>query len=90
MFYRLILEGGEFGFAPAHPREPYPQTNYGLARMSKNPGESIANPIGAADAAQFQDSVSRGATYKVRFSKFWTSNSRRQNSFDLSGRGEIA
>jgi rhomboid protease GluP len=58
--------------------------------MSENPSESIANPIGAAEAAQFQDSVSRGATYKVRFSNFWTSSSRRLNSFDLSGRGEIA
>jgi hypothetical protein len=58
--------------------------------MSENPGESIANTIGAAKAVQFQESVSRGATYKDRFSKFWTSDSRRQNSFDLSGRGEIA
>lgn len=45
----------------------------------------LANPIGAADAA-----TERDATYKVRFSKFWTTTSRRQNSFDLARRGEIA
>jgi rhomboid protease GluP len=62
--------------------------------MTENSGEFIAMPVGAPGAAhettQSQESVSRGATYKVRFSKFWTSGSRPQNSFDLARRGEIA
>jgi rhomboid protease GluP len=61
--------------------------------MSDNDGDYVAKPIGAPDAvheiAQFQESVSHDATYKVRFNKFWGS-SYRPNSFDLSGRGEIA
>jgi rhomboid protease GluP len=58
--------------------------------MSENPGESIANPVGAAEATQFQESVSHDVTYKVRFSRFWTSASRTENSFDLARRGDIA
>lgn len=61
--------------------------------MSEISGEYVAKPIGAPDAvhetAQLQESVSHDATYKVRFSKFWTSVSRPQNSFDLARRGEI-
>ena len=61
--------------------------------MSDNDGDYVAKPIVAPDAvheiAQFQASVSHDATYKVRFNKFWGS-SYRPNSFDLSGRGEIA
>jgi rhomboid protease GluP len=61
--------------------------------MNDNDGEYAANPIDAPDAAhetaQLQESVSHEATYKVRFNKFWGS-SYRPNSFDLSGRGEIA
>ena len=61
--------------------------------MSDNNGDYAAEPIGAPDAvhetAQFPESVSRDATYKVRSNKFWGS-SYRPNSFDLSGRGEIA
>lgn len=60
--------------------------------MSNDSNESIAKLIGAADAglntAQLHESVSRDATYKVRFSKFLTGAS--QNSLDLARRGEIA
>ena len=59
--------------------------------MSENSGEFIAKPISAADAAkEFDDSSARAATYRVRFSNFWTPTSRPQNSFDLVRRGEIA
>ncbi len=61
--------------------------------MSENSDEFIAQPIDPSDAThttgQFRESVSHDATYKVRFNKFWGS-SYRPNSFDLSGRGEIA
>jgi hypothetical protein len=61
--------------------------------MSENSDEFIAQPIDPSDAThttgQFRESVSHDTTYKVRFNKFWGS-SYRPNSFDLSGRGEIA
>jgi rhomboid protease GluP len=61
--------------------------------MSENSDEFIPQPIDPSDAThdsrQFRESVSHDATYKVRFNKFWGS-SYRPNSFDLSGRGEIA
>jgi len=61
--------------------------------MSDNDGDDVAKPIVAPvavhETAQFQELDSRDATYKVRFNKFWGSNYR-PNSFDLSGRGEIA
>lgn len=62
--------------------------------MSDNSGDYVAKPIGAPDAAHetalLHESVSHDPTYKVRFSKFWTSASRPQNSFNLARRGEIA
>ena len=62
--------------------------------MSENSGEFIAQSVDLPDAThatgQFRESGSHDATYKVRFSKFWTSVSRPQNSFDLTRRGEIA
>jgi len=62
--------------------------------MSENPQEFMAMPKGTLDAAhesaEIQGSFSRDATYKVQFSRFWTSTSRPQNSFDLARRGEIA
>src|SRR5579863_3744482 len=61
--------------------------------MNENSGEYVARPIDAPvaahETAQLQESISRDAKYKVRFNKFWGS-SYRPNSFDLSGRGEIA
>jgi rhomboid protease GluP len=62
--------------------------------MSEDRLEFIAEPNGTVDAAPepapFRESASRDATFKVQFSKFWTTNSRSQNSFDLARRGEIA
>jgi rhomboid protease GluP len=61
--------------------------------MNDNSGEYVAKPIDAPvaahETAQLQESVSHDPTYKVRFNQFWGS-SYRPNSFDLSGRGEIA
>jgi rhomboid protease GluP len=62
--------------------------------MSENPQEFIAEPNDTVDVAPetapFRESASRNATFKVQFSKFWTTSSRSQNSFDLARRGEIA
>lgn len=44
----------------------------------------------APESAPFRESASRDATFKVQYCKFWTTNSRSQNSFDLARRGEIA
>ena len=62
--------------------------------MSENRREFIAERNGTVDAAPetapFRESASRNATFKVQFSKFWTTSSPSQNSFDLARRGEIA
>jgi rhomboid protease GluP len=61
--------------------------------MTENPDKSLAKLIATPEAvreiAQFQAPVLHDATFMVRFNKFWGS-SYRPNSFDLSGRGEIA
>jgi hypothetical protein len=48
--------------------------------MNDNFCEYVAKPIGAPvaahETAQFLDSVSHDATYKVRFNKFWGSSYR--------------